>query len=743
MKRGKDSVAFSGSWKIYLNIWDIAPSCHGRRWTMSRHVDQVSVLENDAATPALGIATLKSWVKETSIARRLVNAGILVLLSSAAVLGTSGYMAYALRTESERLKNILDLQEEVYRLASHTAEFRLAAVDLINDANAGHDAAERQLELKNSAAYIAENFPKTSPTLGTVDEKQRWSRTIREIGDIKVLVLSISPSTQLEAKEAAEDRVEEYNEKLASLTAAIEEAALVRRMAVADKMRQSIRMAFAQIALCSLAALLVGLVLFHGILGRVIPPARQLKNATQRMAAGDLDVTLPESKLSELRELADAIESFRTMARRDREMAYIDYASGLPNRRAFFRAIKHQSDGNPAAFALIDIDRFKQVNDDFGHLTGDNLVSALGARLMSILPMGSIIARFGGDEFAAYVPLPVLENPGMIADRIVREMRVPFGLPEALVSATVSVGIADVTGRDPVHADNSAIMKEVDLALYAAKNRGRNQAVAYDPELAVENNLLRRLESELVRAIEKGQLRMVYQPIISVNTEDREVEALIRWQHPDMGEISPQKLIDAAERSGQMVRLGEWIIDRALDDLGSWPDLTMSINLSAVQLQADGFAASILERCRQRKIVPARLMFEVTETVAIEQNGNAFLNLGLLRGLGFRIALDDFGAGYSSLWLLKSVHFDRLKLDRSLISDLDTSEMSVAVFKAAVALGRSLKMEVVAEGVFEEALVTPLADAGVTHLQGYHYSKPVEAEEVARYYYPTPNRQYG
>ena len=529
-------------------------------------------------------------------------------------------------------------------------------------------------------------------------------------------------------------RIEEFNEELAFLASAVHGSAFDRRQAIATRLRNEIRSGYIAIAICCFFALGVGFFLFLSILRSVIPPARMLKDATQRMAAGELDVTLPESHFSELQELGDALESFRGMALRDREMAFIDFASGLPNRRAFLRAVEGRADPATATVALIDIDRFKQVNDDFGHQTGDLLVRALGDRLMSLLPSGSIIARFGGDEFAAYIPLPHSESPHIIAERIVRECRIPFILESASVSASVSVGITSVEGRDVAGADFNAVLHEADLSLYAAKNAGRNVSVVYGPRLAKNHDLLRSLERELGTALDEGQMRMVYQPILAVDGNDREVEALIRWAHPEHGDVSPQMLIDVAERSGQMVRLGDWILERVFDDLGQWPDLTVSINLSAVQLQNDGFAAAILQRCRQRRIVPARVMFEVTETVAIEQNSNAFLNLGLLRGLGFRIALDDFGAGYSSLWLLKSFHFDRLKMDRSLIFDLTASKMSQAVFEAAVKMGRQLGMEVVAEGVFDASLIEPLEAAGVTHLQGFHFSEPLELAEVSSYF---------
>ena len=208
----------------------------------------------------------------------------------------------------------------------------------------------------------------------------------------------------------------------------------------------------------------------------------------------------------------------------------------------------------------------------------------------------------------------------------------------------------------------------------------------------------------------------------------------MRWHHPDLGEVPPSTFIPAAERSGQMVRLGEWIIRRALADFAHWPGMTMSLNLSPLQLQHDGFSAFLLDACSRHGIAPQRLFLEVTESLSIERNTRALLTLNLLRNLGFRIALDDFGTGYSSLSMVKSFKFDRMKLDRSLVMDLGQDPASMAVLEAAVTMARHVGAEVVAEGISEEHLIGATLDAGCTHLQGYYYSKPIEADDVPAYF---------
>jgi EAL domain-containing protein (putative c-di-GMP-specific phosphodiesterase class I) len=205
-----------------------------------------------------------------------------------------------------------------------------------------------------------------------------------------------------------------------------------------------------------------------------------------------------------------------------------------------------------------------------------------------------------------------------------------------------------------------------------------------------------------------------------------------------LGPISPARFIPAAERSGLMVQLGYWIVQRALTDLAGWPHLTMSINLSPLQLQQEGFVGFLMDSCRRNGIAPHRLFLEVTESLSIERNTRALMTLNLLRNAGFRIALDDFGTGYSSLCMMKTFKFDRLKLDRSLITDLDKDPTSQAVFDAAVTMALRIGAEVVAEGISEAGLIAPVESAGCTHVQGFHYSHPIEASAVENYYRAAP-----
>ena len=489
------------------------------------------------------------------------------------------------------------------------------------------------------------------------------------------------------------------------------------------------------------------MVIMLDLLKNILPALRRIHAVLRRLAAGDLDVEIGDFRLLELQALSGPLETFRRNALAVKNLAFTDPSTGLPNRRAFVEEATKRLAAGPLAgeygFAvmLADIDRFKHVNDDYGHAVGDRLVKLLGDRLAAVLGREAIIARVGGDEFALCVPLRDGETAGGIGSRLVTDVRPPLDLDHFTVAVSISLGIVECIGCDfraGGGCDVNVLLNRADLALYASKHDGRNRATVFSAELEEERELSRALERDLADAFDKGQLRIVYQPIHSIGVngmgDEKEVEALARWRHPELGEISPARFIPAAERSGLMVRLGAWIVERALADLARWPDVVMSLNLSPLQLQQEGFVGFLMDCCRKNRIVPSRLILEVTESLSIERNTRAIVTLNLLRGAGFRIALDDFGTGYSSLCMMKTFKFDRLKLDRSLISDIGQDPTSKAVFDAAVTMALRIGAEVVAEGISDEVLVEPVRSAGCTHVQGFHYSRPIESEQVDTYY---------
>ncbi|MCB5425591.1 EAL domain-containing protein [Altererythrobacter sp. CC-YST694] len=464
-----------------------------------------------------------------------------------------------------------------------------------------------------------------------------------------------------------------------------------------------------------------------------------MHNTIRRLASGDLHFEIEQFRLEELSALAGPLETFRRNALAVQSLAFTDSSTGLPNRRAFMEQTLARLEAGPGkgeaglAVMVVDVDNFKHVNDDYGHATGDMLVRQVGERMQRVLGARAIVARSGGDEFVICAPYSDRQSAEAIGSRLVTAMQEPFDLGGFTVAITISLGLVETQGASGEVAVH-ALLNRADLALYASKNNGRNQASCYTADLENERDADRRLERDLTGAFERGQLHMVYQPIHSTADREDEVEALVRWTHPELGEVSPAHFIPAAERSNQIVRLGSWIIERALADLANWPDLTMSLNISSMQLQQDGFVGFLMRCCRKHEIASRRVILEVTESLSIERNTRALMTLNLLRNAGFRIALDDFGTGYSSLCLMKTFRFDRLKLDRSLIADLGKDPTSQAVFDAAVTMALKIGAEVVAEGISDEELVEPVRRAGCTHMQGFHYSRPIEAAEVLPYF---------
>jgi diguanylate cyclase (GGDEF)-like protein len=525
---------------------------------------------------------------------------------------------------------------------------------------------------------------------------------------------------------------------MAALANAIQAQAGAEREQAFAQLSHSARNWQMLVTVAGMITLAVVVLILLDLLRNILPALRRMHVTLRRLADGDLDFEVEEFQLRELKALSGSLETFRRNAQAVKSLAFTDPSTGMPNRRAFAeragaRLAAGRRDGEDGfALILADVDRFKHVNDDYGHAAGDLLVKLIGERLAGQLGDDAIVARVGGDEFAICAAVKG-KAAAAIGSELVAAVREPFDLGGFPVVITISLGLAETEGGD-LEGDVSALLNRADLALYAAKNGGRNRATCFTAELEEERELNRALERDLAQAFEDGQLRMVYQPIHAIGGGEEEVEALVRWRHPVLGEISPARFIPAAERSGLMVQLGQWIVDRALADLARWPKLTMSINLSPLQLQQDGFVGFLLECCQDNRILPQRVILEVTESFSIERNTRALLTLTLLRNAGFRIALDDFGTGYSSLCMMKTFKFDRLKLDRSLITDIGKDPTSQAVFDAAVTMALRIGAEVVAEGISEEGLVEPVRTAGCTHVQGFHYSRPIEAEAVEGYY---------
>ncbi|MCK1294030.1 EAL domain-containing protein [Bradyrhizobium sp. 30] len=417
-------------------------------------------------------------------------------------------------------------------------------------------------------------------------------------------------------------------------------------------------------------------------------------------------------------------------------MAQHDALTDLPNRVLLRERMEHaiavtRNGGVDLAVLMLDLDRFKEVNDTLGHPAGDSLLRAVAARLRECTTETALIARLGGDEFAVidYVTNPAVEAAGL-AESIGRALCEPFDLGDHRVTVGTSIGIA-IAPRDG--SDSDVIMKSADLALYSAKSGGRGAFRFFEPELDELMHARRNLEHDMRDALADRQFELHYQPFVSAATgETRGFEALLRWHHPQRGLVTPSEFIPLAEETGLIVPLGEWVLRTACAEAANWPaHVRIAINLSPAQFRSKELVAVIVGALASSGVAPHRLELEVTETVIMHDSEVAFAVLGQLRELGVRVALDDFGTGYSSLSFLQRFPFDKIKIDRSFVSELsspsaEAHHLARAVVRFAVSLGKITT----AEGVETKEQLDILREEGCVETQGYYFSRPMPASSI-------------
>jgi diguanylate cyclase len=418
-----------------------------------------------------------------------------------------------------------------------------------------------------------------------------------------------------------------------------------------------------------------------------------------------------------------------------RHLALHDPLCGLPNRVSFSERLeqtieKVRDGGPPAAVFYIDLDHFKDVNDTLGHPIGDELIRSVTQRLTSALRGDDLVARIGGDEFGVITSSG--GDPGtlqVIANRLIAALCTPYTISDKTIVIGASIGIALI---DQTIGDSADVMRHADMALYRAKNEGRNRACIYDIDM--DTDLLKRklVENDLRVAIGRDELEIAYQPIVN-NSAERVVgvEALCRWIHPARGEIAPSEFIPIAENSGLIVQLGEWVLRRACLDGKAWPDITVAVNVSPLQFRRAEFVDVVERILAETGFDPTRLELEVTESTLLGNVDTAELAMFRLKALGVQLALDDFGTGYSSLLYLRRFPFDKLKIDRSFVLSIERAADAAAIVHAVVSLGRGLGMKVTAEGVETAEQHLFLRAAGVHTMQGFRFGRPGAAAEIS------------
>ncbi len=419
---------------------------------------------------------------------------------------------------------------------------------------------------------------------------------------------------------------------------------------------------------------------------------------------------------------------------RIRHLARHDALTDLPNRIEFLdqmaRTEAALQRGEMAAVIYIDLDHFKAVNDTLGHAVGDEVIKQAAVRLWGTSRETDLLARLGGDEFALLLrPIDGVDMAARVADRIIKAMRAPMNIGGQQIEIGASVGIAVGPG-DGTTTDQ--LVKNADLALYKAKSEGRSTYHFFEAGMDAELQQRRSIEAGLRMAIQREQLRLMYQPLLGVD-ENRVtcVEALLRWDYEGRT-VPPSEFVPVAEDTGLIVEIGEWVLQEACRAAAAWPkNVRVAVNLSPVQFRNKSLVRQVRAALAGARLEPTRLELEITESLLLTDSDSTIAALHELRELGVRICMDDFGTGYSSLSYLRSFPFDKIKIDRSFMADLTTRNDSRAIIKAVIGLGQSLGMVTTAEGVETEEQMALVRDYGVSEVQGYLFSPPLQANTLA------------
>ncbi|MCW3040357.1 MAG: hypothetical protein JWM31_2262, partial [Solirubrobacterales bacterium] len=439
--------------------------------------------------------------------------------------------------------------------------------------------------------------------------------------------------------------------------------------------------------------------------------------------------------------LADAIDRHRA-EEGIRHQALHDALTGLPNRALFLDRLRLSMAagarrGSRLAVVFLDIDHFKLVNDSLGHGVGDQLLCQFARRLDGQMRAGDTVARFGGDEFVMICSdVADAEEARGIADRVADALRAPFvldGYGDLVVRA--SLGVATSRPGDGTGDAAEDLVREADAAMYRAKDRGRGRVEEFDERMRENASTRLQLEADLARAVDEGQLRLVYQPIVELGSGAvRGVEALVRWEHPTRGRLAPAEFIPVAEETGLIVPLGEWVLQEACRQGARWQQLAgpgrapiVAVNLAPRQVAEADLSLLVDRVLRETGLAPASLHLEITESTLMKQ---VEPNLEALKALGVGLVLDDFGTGYSSLAYVQRFPIDVLKIDRSFVADLRPQSDDETIVAAIVNMARSLHVEVVAEGVETAQQAETLRALGCRLAQGFFYARPLPAEDV-------------
>ncbi|WP_229399587.1 putative bifunctional diguanylate cyclase/phosphodiesterase [Micromonospora okii] len=427
-----------------------------------------------------------------------------------------------------------------------------------------------------------------------------------------------------------------------------------------------------------------------------------------------------------------ANENLRLVAQL-RWLAYVDQLTGLPNRLMFVRRLSRAlRDETPVAVLVLDLDGFKQVNDRFGHGTGDDLLTSIGERMKRAVGTDGSVARLGGDEFAVLVQGHAQVRPERLAERLLAALRPSPGEEEAGVHPSASIGIAEYGPRHTSHTD---LIRDAEIAMYAAKAGGKSTYRTCTPALREAAVSRAELIADLRRAVDEGQLHLEYQPIVDLATGAvRSAEALVRWRHPRLGLLSPERFLPLAEETGLILPIDRWVIHEACRAAATWqdraPEATVAVNIAAAHLRRPDLIATVTAATAGAGLAPRALTLELTESALIDGSDAVLDRLAQLRELGIRIAIDDFGTGYSSLSYLHRIPATELKIDRSFVARLGEDARAYATVEMVTRLADAFDLTVVAEGVETDGQHAAVTAIGCLHGQGWRYGRPAALADL-------------
>lgn len=443
----------------------------------------------------------------------------------------------------------------------------------------------------------------------------------------------------------------------------------------------------------------------------------------------------PDSSFIGYRGVGRDITDVRRNEDRIVRLARFDPLTGLSNRALFLETLEAtfaRFEGSTRhALMFIDLDRFKEVNDSLGHAAGDAVLVEVAKRMREVFAHETTLARLGGDEFAALVPECGDDRISEIALSLIAALERPIriGSEHVVIGASVGWSLAPVDGDSP-----DCLLKSADLALYEAKEAGRGRALRYSPEMKLRAEARRAIETELPGALGRGELSLHFQPIVDTATEQIVTfEALLRWTHPRLGVIPPDRFVPIAEETGAIIEIGRWAIEEACREAATWPDaISVAVNMSPAQMSDPELVNIVEAAITTTGISPARLELEITERLFLEETAETAARLSALNAIGIRFVLDDFGTGYSSIGYLKQAMFSRIKIDRSFVSDAEQGGEAAAIIDAVVRLADHLNMTTTAEGAETREEFEACRDLGCARAQGYLFGQAVSAEEARR-----------